>query len=143
MDLDIEWKRLMINGETCERCSLTEEEVERAVNKLRETLEPIGINIELEKKKISKSEFEEDPISSNTILINDQPLEDWIGGEAGQSECCDVCGDEECRTVKVNDKEYEAVPSELIIKAGLEAVTQMKNERKCCSCSSDKKCCES
>lgn len=38
MNIDIKWQRLVYEGETCERCRLTEEEVEQAVKKLDEIL---------------------------------------------------------------------------------------------------------
>lgn len=141
MSLTIKWQRLIENGETCERCGATEQEVEKAFNKLEKSLKPLGIDVTLQKEEISKTEFEKNPTSSNAVFINNRPLEEWINGDTGKSECCDVCGDENCRTVIINGEEYEVVPSELIIEASLKAASQLENS--CCdkSSNSSQKCC--
>lgn len=94
----------------------------------------MGIEIELEKQKISVEEFKQEPLKSNMIYIEDKPIEKWVGGEVGQSECCDVCGPTDCRTIKVDGKSYERIPSELIVKAGLKATTNLmsSDENSCC-----------
>ena len=69
------------------------------------------------------------------ICINDRLLEDWIGGKVGQSPCCDVCGTHNCRTVEIQGQTYDTIPSELIIKAGLSAASQldsMPTRDSCC-----------
>jgi hypothetical protein len=134
MALSIKWQRLVEGDETCSRCSSTGDELEEAVQKLEESLSALGVDVELEKEELTKSEFEQNPTESNLILINNKPLEDWLGGEAGRSECCDVCGDEDCRTVTVNGREYEVIPSDLIVKAGLTAASQaVETGSSCCS----------
>lgn len=138
MALSVKWQRLVEDSETCDRCSSTEDELEGAVEALRSSLSALGIDVELEKEELTKKEFEQNPRESNLITINDRPLEDWFGGEVGESECCGVCGDEECRTVIVNGREYEEIPSDLIVKAGLAAASQIKRSNEsCCSGSSD------
>ncbi|MBS3788288.1 DUF2703 domain-containing protein [Candidatus Bipolaricaulota bacterium] len=138
MALSIKWQRLVEESETCSRCSSTEDELEDAVQNLEESLSALDVDVELEKEELTKSEFEQNPTESNLILINEKPLEDWLGGEVGQSECCDVCGDEDCRTVTINGKEYEVIPADLIVKAGLTAASQtVKTGSSCCSNSSD------
>jgi len=94
----------------------------------------LGFEIKLEKEELSISEFKEDPLQSNRIWINQQPLENFIKGGVGKSPCCDVCGPSDCRTVKINDKIYEMIPSDLIIQAGLTAATQIFNVKResCC-----------
>jgi uncharacterized protein DUF2703 len=123
--LKIKWRRLISEGETCPRCGSTEKEVDKAVSALGHTLAPLGIEVSLEKEELSVSEFKKDPLQSNRILINGRPLEDWLEGEAGHSPCCDVCGPSECRTLEVEGKRYEAVPAELIIRAGLIAASAL------------------
>lgn len=134
MVLNIKWQRLVVEGETCKRCGLTEKEVRKAVDKLKGSLEPLKVGVKFKEEELSKKEFQENPKQSNMIFINERPLESWLGAETGGSECCDVCGDEECRTVEVNEKEYEVVPSGLIVKAGLRAVSNIKENK--CSCDS-------
>jgi hypothetical protein len=107
-----------------------------AVSTLKQSLAPLGIEVILEKKELSVTEFKKAPLQSNRIWINNHPLEDYIGGGVGQSPCCDVCGPSECRTVEVEGQEYETIPSKIIIQAGLVAATQLVNagnEKSCCS----------
>lgn len=48
-----------------------------------------------------------------------------MNARTGQSQCCDVCGDEECRTVEIDGETLEAIPAELIVKAGLIAAAEI------------------
>lgn len=134
--LRIEWQRLISDDKTCPRCGSTEEELDKAVTTLRQSLAPLEIEVALEKKELSLSEFKKAPLQSNRIWINKRPLEDYIGGSVGQSPCCDVCGPSDCRTVKIEGQEYETIPSKVIIQAGLIAATRLANEgneKSCCS----------
>ncbi len=134
--LKIEWQRLVSNDKTCPRCGSTEEELGKAVSALKQSLAPLGIEVALEKKELSIPEFKKAPLQSNLILINNRPLEDYLGGSVGQSPCCDVCGPSDCRTVNIGGQVYETVPADIIIQAGLVAAAQLvnaKNERSCCS----------
>lgn len=123
--LKIKWQRLMFEGQTCPRCGSTGKEVEKAITALKQSLNPLGINVELEKSELTVAQFKKDTLQSNVISINDRLLEDWIGGITGQSQCCDVCGPNDCRTVGVGEEVYEVIPSELVIKAGLLAASQL------------------
>ena len=139
--LEIKWQRVVSDGQTCPRCGSTEEALEKAIATLRQSLTPLGIQIVLEKDELSVAEFEKDPLRSNQIWLNDRPLEDWIGGRVGQSPCCDVCGPSECRTVGVGTEVYEAIPADLIIKAGLLAASQLvgtETNASCCETESPK-----
>lgn len=135
-ELKINWQRLVSNSETCPRCGSTEDNLEKAVSRLKESIKPLGLNLKFNKEKLSVEEFKESPLESNKIIINDKPLEYWINGTVGESECCDVCGPTDCRTVTVNGDTYEEIPPELIIKAGLIAASNMIED------SSSNSCCE-
>jgi len=117
--LNISWQRLIADGDTCPRCGSTENELDKAVVELKGKLDPMGIGLIVEKKEISLEEFKKDPSRSNSISFNGQLLEDLINAKTGQSKCCGVCGDKECRTVEIEDKLYETIPSDVIIRAGL------------------------
>ncbi len=123
--LKIKWQRLIFDEQTCPRCGSTEQEVEKAVSLLKESLRPLGIRVALEKRELTEAEFKKDPLQSNKIWIKGRPLEDWIGGKTGRSQCCDVCGTAECRTIGVGDEVYEAIPADLIIRAGLIAAAEL------------------
>lgn len=124
--LIITWQRLISDNETCPRCGSTENELDKAVLQLKEKLNPLGISVMIEKKEISLEEFKKNPIKSNSILFNDHLLEDIINAKTSHSQCCEVCGDEECRTIEVKGKSLEIIPSELIVEAGLKIFDQTK-----------------
>ncbi|MFA6393411.1 MAG: DUF2703 domain-containing protein [Patescibacteria group bacterium] len=117
--LTIDWQRLVSDGSTCPRCGSTESELDKAANQLEKALSPLGIKVELRKIELTLEEFKKDPVKSNTILFNGVALEDLIEAKTGHSQCCDVCGDEECRTVEVNGESHETIPADIIVKAGL------------------------
>ncbi|MFO8182887.1 MAG: DUF2703 domain-containing protein [Candidatus Aegiribacteria sp.] len=118
--LQIRWQRLVDEqGETCDRCGATEEAIEDAVRKLAGSLSQMDIEVVLKKETLSPPEFSRDPLESNRIWIEGVSLEEWLSATSGQSRCCSTCGDAECRTVTVDGETYEAIPAELIIRAGL------------------------
>jgi hypothetical protein len=108
--------------------------VEEAVNKLKGTLKGLGIDVILEKSAISPSEFSKDTLESNRIWIDGKPIEEWLSATSGQSKCCTVCGDSDCRTVTVGGKTYEAIPTELIVKAGLLAGAELLRDNPVSPC---------
>ncbi|MDA8428870.1 MAG: DUF2703 domain-containing protein [Geobacteraceae bacterium] len=123
--LKIRWQRLVSEGQTCPRCGATGEEVEKAIAALKQSLKSLDIDVQLEKAELSAELFKKDTLQSNMIWINDRLLEDWIGGTYGQSQCCEVCGTNDCRTVSVGKEVFEVVPAELVIKAGLMVASQL------------------
>ena len=124
--LPILWQRLVSEqGTTCPRCHNTGEEVQRAVEKLKLALEPLGVTPELQVKEIDQATFIQDTLQSNQILIAGQTIEHWLGGQAGSSRCCNECGDNDCRTVEVGGQSYEVIPEELLIRAGVIAAARM------------------
>jgi hypothetical protein len=126
--LIIEWQRLLDeHNKTCPRCGSTEQEVEKAAASLNRVLKPFDINVSLIKKAIDPERFKEDVLQSNKILIAGKTLEEWLGAGTGQSRCCEVCGDAECRTVEYADQIHETIPADLIVKAGLLAASQVFN----------------
>ncbi|MBD3349374.1 MAG: DUF2703 domain-containing protein [Candidatus Eisenbacteria bacterium] len=150
----VKWQRLVTDsGETCERCGATGEEFRKAVTTLRECLAPLGIDIAAEEEALSAEEFAVETIESNRITIEGRSLEDWLGAETGQSECescCDAVGENvECRTVNVEGSIYEAIPAELIVRAGLLAASRLVGAPEpavCCPdtpepCDADAPCC--
>ncbi len=129
--LTIKWQRLLSKGQTCPRCGSTESEVEKAVTVLGQALKPLSIDVVLEKGELSVEQFKQDTLQSNTIWINGRLLEDWLGAQTGQSECCEVCGPNDCRTTAVAGEVHEVVPVELIVKAGLLAAANLIDAESC------------
>lgn len=118
--LPILWQRLVNDqGNTCPRCAGTGDEVLQAVQRLKQLLQPLGVEPRLETREIGEADFRARPLDSNAILIDGRPIEDWLGGQTGSSRCCDACGNSDCRTVEVAGKTHEVVPAELLVRAGI------------------------
>ena len=58
-----------------------------------------------------------------------RPLETWIQTETGKGKCCDVCGDNKCRTLIFEENVYEDVPVKLITRGILKAAGVIFNIR--------------
>ncbi len=123
--LTIKWQRLVHGGETCPRCCDTGAEVRKAAETLAAVVAPLGIKVVLEEIEMDLQDFKRQPLESNRILLDGRALEDWLSGTTGQSPCCDVCGPNDCRTMTVDGRTYEAIPADLIIRAGLLAVAAL------------------
>jgi hypothetical protein len=123
--LPILWKRLVSEGKTCPRCGATEANVSSAVRKLEMVLAPLGIRPELTAQAIDGVAFRSAPSESNRIWIGGEPMEKWLGGRAGHTRCCEVCGDSPCRTMEVDGQVYEALPEQQIIRAAMVAAAAM------------------
>lgn len=124
--LRIVWQRLVDpRGQTCDRCQATYASLRQAVTKLERALRPLGIEVALEARDIDQGTFVADPSQSNRIWIGEKPLEEWLGASVESSPCCSVCGDAECRTIRLGNEEFEAVPSELILQAALMAAARL------------------
>lgn len=132
--LTIRWQRLVEGGETCPRCGDTGTKVHEASETLRRALAPLGIEVALEEVEIGLQEFERQPLESNRISIDGRSIEEWLGGTTGQSPCCDVCGPNDCRTLTVEGQTYEAIPADLVIRAGLVAAARPGVARPAQSC---------
>jgi hypothetical protein len=124
--LPILWQRLVSpEGKTCDRCSATYQQMERAIAKLRQSLRPLGIEPILEIGEIDEISFKANPSESNRVWIAGRPMEEWLGASVGSSPCCSVCGTSRCRTVEVEGTSFETIPESLILKAALVASSQL------------------
>jgi hypothetical protein len=124
--ITIRWKRL-VDGEdrTCPRCGITGETVQSAVGKLKKSLAELGIEVILKTEARNFPMFSRDPLQSNRIWVGEKPLEEWVGASVGQSPCCGVCADSECRTLIIGGNTFEEIPERLIIQAGLLAAAEL------------------
>lgn len=147
--LPILWQRLVTEGQTCQRCGSTQQNVLDAMSKLDAALRPLGLRPTLETREIDDAAFRDDPSQSNRIWIAGMPLEHWLGATVGSSPCCSVCGDLPCRTVQVGGDSYETIPEALIVRAAMMAAAEMvaptrpaKIESTCCARSGKTSCCD-
>lgn len=124
--LTIRWQRLVDEkGQTCPRCQSTGDTVSNTFQKIEKALAELGIAVDLKMEAIDLPMFTSDPLQSNRIRIGGRLLEEWIGGTEGQSRCCEVCGEFDCRTISVDNDTYEAIPEDLIVKASLLAAATL------------------
>lgn len=124
--LTIRWQRLLVqDDQTCPRCGDTGETVETAFEKLKKALAQLDIEVLLTKEALDFSTFTKDPLQSNCIWIGEKLLEEWIGATTGKSQCCDACGDSECRTISIGENTFESIPESLILRAGLLAAAEL------------------
>jgi hypothetical protein len=128
--LSVVWQRLVDEkGQTCDRCGLTEQEVDKAVAALKNSLGELGIGLVLEKRGIDAETCAKDMSQSNRIWIGGQTLEELLGATSGMSlcgSCCSMIGDAvDCRTLVVDGQTYEAIPAQLIVRAGLIAGSRL------------------
>ncbi len=123
--LPIVWRRLLKDGETCERCGSTHREILAALDQLEPALQPLGIQPVLQTLVLDEPSFRADSSASNRIWIGGRSIDEWLGARAGSSPCCSVCGDLPCRTLEMGGHSFEAVPRNLVIKAALIAAAGM------------------
>ncbi len=152
--LTVNWQRMVTgDGQTCDRCGGTEDELRKAIGTLQQSLRPLGIEVAFVEGALTIDECAADIIQSNRIVVGDRSLEEWLGGEVGQSSCgscCSAIGEEvECRTLRVDGSTYEVIPADLIVRAGLLAASGMIGAppaTPCCPgettpCDTDAPCC--
>jgi hypothetical protein len=114
--LEIEWKHLDKEGNTCIRCTDTGEALEQVIGKLVQECMPCGWNIRFKQTKLTEKDISE----SNIILFNGKPIEEVLptaaASESHCQSCCEFTGNSStsCRTVEFEGKIYEGIPSTLI-----------------------------
>ncbi|MHB1314226.1 MAG: DUF2703 domain-containing protein [Christensenellales bacterium] len=149
--LNIEWRHLDVQGETCDRCYDTGENLEQEVKRLKRALLPQGIEVKFTEIKIDDKQIPQ----SNTILFNGVPIEDILNIEVSENYCASCTTllgkDTYCRTVAFEGNEYEDIPAKAIRQAAYKALAmeEEKNAQKqsaCCSgggcgCNADGGCC--
>ena len=117
--LEIEWRHLDKEGNTCIRCSDTGEALHKVVAELAQECRPCGWDIKFRETKLTEKEISE----SNIILLNGKPIEkilpNAVAGESHCQSCCELTGNSStsCRTIESDGKAYESIPSYLIRQA--------------------------
>lgn len=137
--LTIEWKHLDVEGETCDRCYDTGENLTNEVKRLNRSLQSKGIEVELIETRLDDTQV----LQSNVILFNGVPLENILNIDISQNycdSCSDLIGkDAYCRTVVYEGNEYEDIPAKAIRAAAFKALgiktvektLKVKSRREC------------
>ncbi|WZL74024.1 DUF2703 domain-containing protein [Clostridiaceae bacterium 35-E11] len=141
--LEIEWKHLDVEGETCNRCYDTGENLVQEVKRLNRALQPRGIEVVLIETKLDDSQISQ----SNVILLNGVPVEEILNIQVSEN-YCDSCSTllgakTYCRTITYDGNEYEDIPAKAIRHAvykilGIEDTTIGGNSGCSCNCNN---CC--
>lgn len=121
--IPIEWKHYDKEGNTCNRCADTGTAIRQAIREIAEDLKARDAVISLSETLLPASEIQ----TSNTVLINDIPLEDLLDNTATTetkcASCCSLIGsDVNCRALDRNGTVMEAIPVELIKRAVLKVL---------------------
>ena len=120
--LIIEWKHLDVEGDTCNRCYDTGENLNQEVKRLNRALQSQGIIVKLIETKLDDTQIPD----SNVILFNGVPLEDILDIQVSNN-YCDSCttllGKETyCRIITFEANEYEDIPAKAIRQAALKVL---------------------
>lgn len=117
--LVIEWKHLDAEGETCDRCYDTGENLRAEIKRLQRKLEPKGIVIQFVETRLDETKINE----SNQILMNGKLIEEIIELEVRDNycaSCSDLVGKETtCRAIIFDGEEYEDIPAKAIRRAAM------------------------
>jgi len=113
--LEIEWKHLDKDGDTCFRCAKTGVTVKDFIQGMNDTCLEEGIQITLKETLLDEDQIDE----SNSLRFNGRTLEDVLENlqvsENYCGSCTELTGKETyCRTVKKDGETYEEVPASVI-----------------------------
>ncbi len=112
-------------GRSCERCEDSCRTIEKAIEKVSDTLRERDISIDLREHKLDDSRMEQ----SNSVLINGKDVMMILKERDGIYSYCRSCTElsgqpAECRTFIYRNRAYESIPEEMVIEALLrEAVS--------------------
>lgn len=117
--LEIEWKHIEAEGDTCIRCADTGEALDVVVEQLANECRESGWEITFQETIIDIGNISD----SNLILLNGHPIESILPGakssESHCESCCEFTGDQLtcCRTLDIGGISYEGIPSNIIREA--------------------------
>ena len=138
-----QWVHLSVDGETCQRCSDTGKNIAQVLEDLKN--DPRFKEVDL---KFNEMELSPEKIgSSNGILLNGTPIENFIAnatiGENACRSCSDLLGEPvNCRTICCGKEILESIPKEVIREAILNWLKQDGNQdiSEGCPCGGDCGC---
>ena len=121
--LDIEWRYLDADGNTCLRCGETGRTLDSVVADLKRELAPRGVEVTFTEVPLGPDRLAE----SNAVLFNgvlvETVLPDLEVTYTACQSCCGMVGKPvECRAVKYRGKVYDEVPESAIREAALKTV---------------------
>lgn len=144
----IEWKHLDVEGETCERCYDTGENLTSEIKRLNRSLNPKEIEVVLKETSLEGEAVHH----SNELFFNGVPIEKILDIQVEENYCesCSTLLNTEtyCRGVIYESDEYEDIPAKAIrhavykvinLDAELSENPSSKKDSSCC-CKKDGCC---
>lgn len=126
--LKIEWRHIDVDGETCDRCYDTGENLNAEIKRLNRKLKSKGIEVEWFETKLNSDQIPQ----SNTILFNGIPIEEILEIKVAENycdSCTELLGNETyCRTVFYEGIEYEDIPAKAIREAAYKVLNLTKSQ---------------
>ena len=113
----VEVERLVVAGETCDRCGDTWAAAETAVASVQAELAAIGLPVDLIERPLPPERIGD----SNRVLVSGRPVEDWLGGAVNMTDC-PSCGElvgepSCCRSYEIGGVASDALSAEDIARA--------------------------
>ncbi len=126
-ELVIEWRHLIKDGKTCNRCENTGIEIQKAIATLKKDIGNDNWEIIFKETAITDIQLHE----SNAILINNIPIEKILPKAQKSKNHCDSCGEilgtpAFCRTIEYKNQIFETIPASLIRDAVIMYINQYK-----------------
>lgn len=144
--LTIEWKHLDVEGDTCERCYDTGENLAAEVKRLNRALNPKGIEVAYIDTKLDGAQVSD----SNSLRFNGIPIENILDIEVSQTyceSCTALLGTKTyCKAIKFDGNEYEDIPAKAIRQAAYKVLNLTENSSEMpknsgCCCNGGCSCC--
>jgi hypothetical protein len=113
----VEVERLVVEGETCDRCASTWESALQAVETVAGEVAGIGLAVDLREVPLPPERISD----SNRVLVNGRLAEEWLSGSALMTECVS-CGDLVgesvcCRSYEIDGAASDSLSAEDIARA--------------------------
>jgi len=105
----------------CEKCGVDGKEIQKAADVLKDKLAAKKVKVKIVEKKNPAAKM-------SNLWVCDIPLETWLGAQTNTSSCGGCTNPTEkmtCNVMTVDGQNYETVPAELIVRAGLMAADML------------------
>ena len=109
----------------CEKCGITEKDMQKAAAELKNQLADKGIKVLVKPRAAVKGET--CAVSASNVWVCDVPLETWLAASVN-TRPCDCKGSSQpmnCKALYLNGNEYQTIPPELVVDAGMRAAAML------------------
>jgi hypothetical protein len=128
--LVIRWQNAPCQStDPCEACLTGPQEIRSACERLRSALALLNIKVMLDEQTVAAGE--------SVLLINGRGIEQWLGGKLVKRQCASCQNgnsDTKVYALELDGSVYEAISSDMIIRAGLLAASEIYAARPSAAC---------